>query len=247
VPKVFRFIEAARKGERRRVEIEQLNDELERFNYSVAHDLRAPLRGITGFGQALREDCGDQLSPRAHDYVERMQRSAAQMDTLISDLLKYATVGRQKLDRRAVSLDDTVRSAQSLLDAEIRERGAVTKVPQLLPIVMADATLLQVVFLNLISNAIKFVAPGVRPEVEITAKSGATRTTVYVTDNGLGVPPEAREQIFRMFERFHSEQAGNGIGLAIVHRAIERLDGQIGVDTAPGGNGSRFWIELPLA
>jgi signal transduction histidine kinase len=174
VPKVFRFIEAARKGERRRVEIEQLNDELERFNYSVAHDLRAPLRGITGFGQALREDCGDQLSPRAHDYVERMQRSAAQMDTLISDLLKYATVGRQKLDRRAVSLDDTVRSAQSLLDAEIRERGAVTKVPQLLPIVMADATLLQVVFLNLISNAIKFVAPGVRPEVEITAKSGAT-------------------------------------------------------------------------
>jgi len=140
-----------------------------------------------------------------------------------------------------------VRLAQTLLEAEIRERAAVIRVPEALPTVIADATLLQVVFLNLTSNAIKFVAPGIRPEVEITAHSGPECARVYVTDNGLGVPLEAREQIFRMFERFHPEHSGTGIGLAIVHRAIERLDGHIGVEVAPSGTGSRFWIELPLA
>ena len=247
LPKVFGLIEAARKSERRRVEIEQLNGELERFNYSVAHDLRAPLRGITGFGHALREDCGHELSPRAHGYVQKMQDSAARMDTLICDLLKYATVGRQELERRAVPLDQAIRSAQALLEGEIRAARAQISVSAPLPAVIADATLLQVVFQNLLHNAIKFVAPGVQPQVQITATTRDGKVTVHVTDNGLGIPPDAREQVFRIFERFHPEHAGTGIGLAIVHRAIERLGGRIGVEAAPQGNGSRFWFELPLA
>lgn len=247
VPKIFRLIEAARKSERRRVEIEQLNADLERFNYSVAHDLRAPLRGISGFGHLLRQEFGGQLPPRAHDYIEKMQRSASQMDALISDLLKYAMVGRQELRRQPVAVADTVRDVESLLEGEITERQALFKISAPLPTVLADPTLLQVVLLNLLSNAIKFVAPGVRPEVEVSAQVAERHATIFVTDNGLGVPPEARQQIFRVFERFHPEHPGTGIGLAIAHRAIERLDGRIGLDHAPTGTGTRFWIELPLA
>lgn len=247
VPKVFQLVESARASERRRIEIEQLNDELERFNYSVAHDLRAPLRGIAGFGQALREDYAEQLPPKARDYIEKMQRSAAQMDTLICDLLKYATIGRQPLQRTALPLDETVRAAQALLEAEIRQREAVVRVPAPLPKVTGDATLLQVVFLNLMGNAIKFVAPGVRPEVEITARTEGNRVIVYISDNGLGIPPEAREKIFRMFERFHPDYAGSGIGLALVHRAIERLDGRVGIENAASGTGTTFRVELPAA
>lgn len=247
VPKIFRLIETARASERRRIEIEQLNDELERFNYSVAHDLRAPLRGISGFGQALREDYAEQLPPKARDYIDKMQRAAAQMDTLINDLLKYATVGQQKLRQEPVALDAVVRATQALLENEIRSRNAVIKLSGPLPSVLADPTLLQIVLLNLLGNAIKFVASGVQPVVEIAAHTNADRVVVHITDNGLGLPPEAQEKIFRIFERFHPDYVGSGIGLAIVHRAIERLDGKIGVEPAPTGTGSCFWIDLPAA
>ncbi len=247
VPKIFRLIDAARKSEARRVEIEQLNEELERFNYTVAHDLRAPLRGITGFGHALQQDFGDQLPEKARSYVEKMQRSAAQMDTLICDLLKYATIGRQQLETRAVPLEEAVRAAQALLETEIQQRSATINIPRPLPTVRGDPTLLQVIFLNLLGNAIRFVARDTRPVVDITAGTDGARATLYVTDNGLGIPEDAREQIFQMFERLHPGYSGTGIGLAIVHRAVQRLGGEVGVESAPAGSGTRFWIELPLA
>jgi chemotaxis family two-component system sensor kinase Cph1 len=247
LPKVFAFIAEARKSEERRTQIEQLNQELERFNYSVAHDLRAPLRGISGFGQALREDYAAQLPEEAKAYIQRMQESAERMDQLISDLLKYATVGRQELRLRAVALDEVLRVTRSFLSAEIeRSRAELVLAPHL-PTVRGDATLLQVVFQNLIANSLKFVAPGVRPRIEITATTHERNATIRLTDNGLGIPPEARERIFQIFERFHPTHPGTGIGLPIVHRAIERLGGRIGVEPAPVGTGTRFWIELPLA
>jgi signal transduction histidine kinase len=245
VPKVFRVIDATRQSERRRLEIEQLNNELERFNYSVAHDLRAPLRGIRGFGQALREDCGEQLTATGRSYIAHMERSAADMDTLITNLLKYATIGRQELVRRPVPLEDGLRSAQWLLDAEIRRTHAQIRVPRPLPRVMADSALLEVVFVNLLGNAIKFIAPETRPEVEITSEIANGLVTVSVIDNGLGVPADAREKIFHIFERYHVGVPGTGIGLALVHRAIERMDGRIGIEAAPGDGGSRFWFQLP--
>jgi signal transduction histidine kinase len=247
VPKVFRLIDNARNSERRRIEIEQLNGELERFNYSVAHDLRAPLRGIRGFGQALREDYGDQLPPLARGYIEKMQQSAAQMDALISDLLKYATIGRQELAHAPVALDASIRSALALLDSEIRARGARLKLPETLPRAVADPTLVQVIFQNLIGNAIKFVAPNTTPEVEIAAVTALNRVRISITDNGLGIPADARANVFRIFERLHPEYSGTGIGLAIVHRAVERLGGRVGVEAAPSGTGTCFWFELPAA
>jgi signal transduction histidine kinase len=111
---------------------------------------------------------------------------------------------------------------------------------------MGDATMLQVVFQNLIGNGIKFVAPGVKPLVEISHAIVGKRATIYFTDNGIGIPRESRDRVFRIFERFHQKHDGTGIGLAIVHRAMERLQGTIGVEPAPSGTGSRFWLQLPV-
>lgn len=247
VPKVFQLIEAARHSEQRRLQIEQLNQDLERFNYSVAHDLRAPLRGIAGFSQALAEDFGPALNDEGKDYIHRVQNSVNRMDTLISDLLRYASIGRQELQLKAVSLDEVLIAAKLLMDVEIRARHGEIVSSSPLPFVKGDATLLQVVFQNLIGNALKFVEPGVRPRIEISSITDAGRVTVFFTDNGVGIPEEARVRIFGMFERFHREQPGTGIGLAIVQRAVERLQGRIGVEASPAGNGTRFWVIFPAA
>lgn len=244
VPKIFNLIKAAQQSEERRIEIEQLNQELERFNYSVAHDLRGPLRGIFGFSEILREDCTAELSPEALAHIERIQTSASHMDTLISDLLKYATIGRQQLNLTAVSLDEVFQATLGLMGAEIASRKAEVVATTPLPAVLGDATLLQVVFQNLIGNAIKFVAADVRPRVEISAKVHPGLVTFCFTDNGLGIPPEAQGRIFKLFERFHAQHVGTGIGLPIVHRAVERLNGEISVEPAPRGTGTRFTVTV---
>lgn len=244
VPKVFALVESARKGEQRRIEIEQLNQELERFNYSVAHDLRTPLRGIVGLGTALREDFSEQLPPRAQDYILRMEDSAGRMNGLISDLLRYATVGRQEIALGPVALNEAVDRAIATLDHEVRERNAQISVANL-PVVQGDPTLLFIVFKNLLANGLKFVGKDVAPKIDISARSELNRVTVFVTDNGIGVPAANRHQIFGMFERAHPEFAGSGIGLAIVHRAVERLHGTIEVIDSPTGRGTRFALHLP--
>lgn len=244
VPKVFALLDAARESERRRIEIEQLNQELERFNYSVAHDLRSPLRGIAGFSHALREDLDGQLTPDAARHLDRIQSSVTRMDALISDLLRYATVGRQVVTLEAVPLGDAVHAVLGLLEEDIRSRQAEIVVREPLPAVVADPTLLQVVLQNLIGNGLKFVAPGLKPRVEITARTQRDQVIVSIIDNGLGIPAESTHRVFGMFERFHPDTPGTGIGLSIVHRAVERLGGQVGFRPAPSGSGSEFWVSL---
>jgi signal transduction histidine kinase len=246
VPKVFRLVDAARQSEARQIQIQQLNEELERFNYSVAHDLRGPLRGISGFSQALTEDCAGELSAEAQTHIRRTQAAVGKMEALISDLLKYASIGRQELQMRRVSLDDVVRDTLALLGPEIAQRRAeIVIVTSPLPTVLGDTTLLQVAFQNLIGNAMKFVADGVLPRVEISALLEEDKVRVCVTDNGLGLPADARDKVFQMFQRYHPGHPGTGMGLRIVHRAIERMHGQIGIASAPDGrSGSQFWFRL---
>jgi signal transduction histidine kinase len=247
VPKIFDLIAAARKSEQRRTEIEQLNEDLERFNYSVAHDLRAPLRSIVGFGDVLRDDHGAELSAEAAECVVRMQRAAGRMDALVSGLLRYATIGRQQLELRPVAVAEVVRGVMQLLEREISDRKAEIRVPDDLPTVIGDASLLQVALQNLIGNAIKFVAPGVNPQVQFSWRDESGYVVLCLTDNGVGFPPDSAKRVFGMFERFHPDQPGTGIGLAIAHRAIDRMQGQIGVEPGPEGIGSRFWLRLHKA
>ncbi|GIX47810.1 MAG: hypothetical protein KatS3mg131_2021 [Candidatus Tectimicrobiota bacterium] len=224
------------------------NADLETYARSIAHDLRAPLRAIQAFAAVLRDEYGAVLDATGQDYAQRIVAAAERLDTLIADLLAWSRLGTAALVPEPVALAEVVDEAQRLLAAEIAARQAEIAVALPLPRVRAHrATLLQVV-LNLLSNAIKFVAPGVRPQVRLWAEARQGRVRLWVADNGIGIAPEAQERIFGVFERLHGIEAypGTGMGLAIVRRAMERLGGAVGVESAPG-EGSRFWIELPQA
>jgi signal transduction histidine kinase len=228
--------------------LEERNEELEAFAYTVAHDLRSPIRAMHGFSDALLQDFGDVLGYRGRDYAKRVVDAARRMDALVRDLLEYSQIARGEIDLTPVELTGVVRNAIASEDAEIRSTGAQVTVDSPLPAVLAhDATLSQAV-MNLVGNALKFVPPGKKPMVHISAERREKWTRLWVTDNGLGIAPEQHDMIFRVFERLHRREdyPGTGIGLAIVRKGVERMGGRSGVESAPGA-GSRFWIELQSA
>ncbi len=226
-------------------QLEAANKELESFAYSVSHDLRAPLRAMEGFANALLEDYGSSLDSSGRDYAERVVSAAQHMDTLIQDLLAYSRLSRSAPKANAVSLDSVLGEVMHQFNPEISNSGAQIRVERPLPEVMGDhATLVQVLS-NLLSNAIKFVQPGVKPGVKIWAEEKNGRTRLWVEDTGIGIAPEYRDRIFRIFERLQGVETypGTGIGLAIVKKGMERMGGQAGVESNPG-KGSKFWVEL---
>jgi PAS domain S-box-containing protein len=230
----------------RTAELEEINAELESFCFSVSHDLRAPLRAIQGFAHALLQDCAKGLDVTGRDYARRVVRAAGRMDNLIQDLLEYSRLTRAKLKLVPIRLAPLVAEVLFQLESEIHERGAEVSVQAPLPEVISHhGTLLQVV-MNLISNAIKFVDEGVKPKVRVWVQELRTSVRLYVEDNGIGIPHEQHDRIFKIFERLHGIETypGTGVGLAIVRKGTERLGGQVGLKSSPG-HGSLFWIDLP--
>lgn len=232
--------------QQRAQELQAAVHEMEAFSYSVSHDLRAPLRAIQGFTQALQEDYAAQLDPAGQDFAQRIVAAAGRMDILIQDLLAYSQLSRSELSPKPVSLSQIVTEATSQLQAQITEHQAIISVVEPLPDALGHRPTLVQVIANLLSNAIKFVAPGVIPHVRIWAEPYAHKVRLWVEDNGIGIPPEHAERIFRVFERLHGIETypGTGIGLAIVSKGMERMGGSAGV-TSQDGKGSRFWIDLP--
>jgi PAS domain S-box-containing protein len=232
--------------QQRTAELEESNSALEAFGYSVSHDLRAPLRTMQGFARALLEDYGPRLDDDGRDYATRITTGAARMDQLIQDLLAYSRLSRAEIKAEPVSLDSVLRMAERQLEPVLLEHRGTLTIRSPLPRVLGHETTLVQVFVNLLSNALKFVARGARSEVEVWSERRAGRVRVFVRDNGIGIQPEHQERIFAVFERLHGSETypGTGIGLAIVKKGIERLRGRSGVDSAPG-RGSTFWIELP--
>ena len=230
----------------RTAELEEINTALETFCFSISHDLRAPLRAIQGFAVKLLEDCAPDLSEKGQGYTNRIIAAARRMDTLIQDLLEYSRLSRTDLHFRQVNLVSLLAEVRFQLDAEIHERGAHILVSGPMPTVVTHRATLAQMISNLITNGIKFVAPGVTPRVRIWAEEKARCVRLYVEDNGIGIEPEKCERIFHIFERLHGVETypGTGIGLAIVRKGAERLGGRAGVDSIPNG-GSTFWIELP--
>jgi PAS domain S-box-containing protein len=232
--------------------LQEANASLESFNHVVAHDLRAPLRAMQGFAQALAEDYAPELDDEARDFIGRIVEGADRMNALLTDLLAYSRLTRADLRAALapVSLDLAVADALRALEAEVAARGARVSVEGTpLPSVLGHRSTLAQVVMNLIGNAVKFVPAGVTPEVRVWAElqgDGGTRVRLWVEDNGIGIAPEHRERIWRVFERLHGveQYPGTGVGLAIVAKAMERMGGTAGVESAPG-RGSRFWVELP--
>lgn len=234
-----------RRVKQRTAELRSVNQELEAFAYTVSHDLRAPLRAMEGFADALLEDCADRLDQNGRDYCRYIVDSASRMDALINDLLDYSRLGRTELRLRSVHLDRVVKEAIERLESEIERRQAQVAVDGALPDITTHPSMMIQVVTNLISNAIKFVESNARPEVRIWAEARENAMRLWVQDNGIGIEPQYQEQIFRVFNRLHGIESypGTGIGLAIVSRAVERLGGRYGVESSPG-TGSRFWVEF---
>jgi len=226
--------------------LEASNSAMRQFSYSVSHDLRAPLRTLQNFAEMLREDHGGRLDAPGLDLVERISATAEGMDRLTAGLLAYSRLSSARLDVEAVDLDIVASDVLDQLVGEVRKTRADVDVRSPLGVVEANQVAVHQVLLNFVSNALKFVPPGEVPRVRVlVVDEGASRRLV-VEDRGIGVPPDQAGRIFGLFERLHGNDGyeGVGMGLALAHKAAERLGERVGVEANPGG-GSRFWMTLP--
>jgi len=222
------------------------NKELEAFCYSISHDLRAPLRAMRTFSQALMEDHSSSLNDDGRHYLDRISHSAKYMDAMLNDLLEYSRLTLADLPLANLDLPLEVSEVLLSLDSEIKARNATIETSlQAAKVTAHPATLRQVLW-NLITNALKFVPSDRTPRIQITAKPGNGNVRISVIDNGIGIPAEHSSRVFNLFERLHRDPAypGTGVGLAMVRRATERMGGRAGVDSKPN-EGSTFWVELP--
>ncbi|HVM48930.1 MAG TPA: ATP-binding protein [Candidatus Acidoferrum sp.] len=307
-----KLIEANQDLERRVAErtasLEETINDLEDFSHSITHDLRAPLRAISAFAEILRSECGECGRPGAQEHIDRIITAAGRMDKLIQDVLQYSRVARTQMDLTPVDAEKLLRGIIQTYPAfQPPQVGISIQAP--LPRVLGNEAALTQCFSNLLGNAIKFVAPGRRPEIRIWAEpapgtlyelqpgapaphpfpvaigweeggrrprealvhgpnaaqgaveapnrpavgqAGAQNTRplpprplvrLWFADNGVGIPKEAQERIFRMFQRLDRSYDGTGVGLTVVRKAVEKMGGKVGLESEPGA-GSRFWLDL---
>jgi PAS domain S-box-containing protein len=228
----------------RTAELTETNAQLEAFVYSIAHDLRAPLRSMQAFSSLLLDEYASKLDDTARHYAQRVLRGAESMDTLVLDLLAYGRVARSQIELTATDVKTAWGTAVLQHEHTIREKNASIEALAPLPQVCAHEATFTQVLANLLGNALKFVPPGLTPHVKLSAETRHDFVRLWVEDNGIGISPEYHDRIFRVFERLNGkEYGGTGIGLSIVRKGVERMGGRVGVESVPG-HGSRFWIEL---
>jgi signal transduction histidine kinase len=229
----------------RTAELERSNEELEAFNYSVSHDLRAPLRSINGFGQALEEEYREQLDETGLDYIRRVQLSASRMGMLIDDMLRLSRIGRQEMKRTEVDLSELARQAFKKLHESDPGRNVVFHGDSGLK-VRGDSQLLEIALDNLMSNAWKYSSRVAQAEITFgrVEKDGVNQ--FYLRDNGVGFDMKYADKLFVAFQRLHagSEFEGTGVGLATVARIVHRHGGAIWAESEVE-KGATFFFELP--
>ena len=234
------------KVQNRTAELQATNAQLEELVYSIAHDLRAPLRAMQGFSKLLVDQYGPVLEGDGREYADRVMRAAERMDAMTLDLLAYGRMARSDISLAPVSIKRVWDLAAAQCEKMIEETGARVEVVEPLPIVLGEEPILTQVFANLLNNALKFVRHGEKPEVRVRSDSTNPNARIWVEDKGIGIPEQYHERVFRVFERLDGARfSGTGIGLSIVRKGVERMGGRVGVES--NGKGSRFWIELPLA
>jgi len=231
----------------RTAQLQTTISDLEAFSYSLSHDMRAPLRAMEGYTQLLRNILAEKLGPRELDFFGRIMASAERLDALIQDVLQYSRVARAPLELKAIDLEKLVAHVISDYPTLHPPAAKIDIQKPLIRVLAHEAFLTQCVS-NLLSNAVKFVAPGVKPHVTIYTKLFGQDVRLFVQDNGIGIPYENQKQIFGIFQRLHANTTypGTGIGLAIVQKAVERMGGRVGLESA-FGKGSKFWLQLKRA
>ncbi len=230
----------------RTAQLQAANEDLEEFAYSISHDMGAPLRAIQGYAHILIDDIGDSLKANHLRLLKQVAANAKQLATFMADLLTYSRFRQTEIQLAPVSLSEALTEVLAQLGPDIQSQQAQIQLKEPLPTVQANRPVLIQVLTNLLSNAVKFVATGVQPHIYIWTEQDDRQTRLWIEDNGIGIAPEEQEQIFRPFARLHREEdyPGTGIGLATARKGIERMGGQLGVESQLG-QGSRFWIVLP--
>jgi len=228
--------------------LEDINREQEAFNYSISHDLRAPLVTISNYAGIVMSDHVATLSAEGLTMVQRIQGAATRMEATLKNLLQYSTLAREEIVLGAVDVDRSVADLLVEHRGIIQERQAVITVDRPLPDVRGSAVILSQALANLLTNALKYTEPDKSPRVHISAERRGTNVILKVADEGIGIDLKFHERIFQIFERLHgySRYPGSGVGLAIVRRAVDRMNGRIWVESQPG-KGSCFHLELPAA
>ncbi|HPQ39485.1 MAG TPA: ATP-binding protein, partial [bacterium] len=233
--------------ETRTREIQEMNRELQMFAGTISHDLQGPLRTIEETLERVKSKCING-APEADLEINRASVLLHRVNQLLRGLLEYTRLTRKDIEMSPVGLSQICSEAVLQLDGMIHEHNARVTIERPMPRVKTHSYTLIRVIQNLLSNAIKFVEIGRQPRVILRSELREDMVRLWVIDNGIGIAPEYEERIFEAFQRLHGadEYPGNGLGLAIVKRAVERMNGRFGV-ISEVGEGSRFWIELPVA
>lgn len=222
-------------------ELREANRSMEVFSHSLSHDLKGPLRAITGFAEMLKQGCREKLDADERGYLDRITTAASRMENLMRDVLTYNQISHSDSPLQAVPLNTLVRQ---LVDEFPLEKRGCFNIAAPLPDVRANPSLLGQCIANLLSNAVKFVPRDRTPAIRIQAEQDQSFVKLWVVDNGIGIAPEYHEKVFKLFERAAPDYEGTGVGLAVLAKAMERMGGSFGVESELG-HGSRFWIRLP--
>jgi PAS domain S-box-containing protein len=227
--------------------LRESNAELEAFSYSLAHDMGAPLRAIRNFTQMVVEDCAEKLGPENTELLKKVLSASNRMGRLMQDVLAFSRISRKDLESKVVDVENLVLDIVLEWPELQPPRAEVQLESPLQPVVGQEASLTQCLT-NLLGNAVKFVAPGVTPKVRIYSEPRDDQVRLWVEDNGIGIAPDLQQTIFEAFRRIHNTEdySGSDLGVAIVRKAVERMGGTVGVESAVG-QGSKFWIQLPRA
>ena len=227
-------------------ELELMNKELESFSYSISHDLRAPLRSINGFSEVLKQDYEKNLDQEGKHILSRIIEGGLKMNSLIDSMLSLSRLGRKELVKQQINMQALVNSVIKELNAEKENNHILWHIKQLLSI-KGDPELLRQVYMNLISNAIKYSSKRLTPEIEIGSMTKNNEVVYYVKDNGVGFNMKYQDKLFGVFQRLHGVQEfdGNGVGLAIVKRIVNRHGGTVWAE-GEINMGSTFSFTLPL-
>ena len=228
-------------------DLETSNNELESFAYSVSHDLRAPLRHVVGYSELLQRQASSLLDEKSRRFMQTILESSKRMGNLIDDLLAFSRIGRTETKNTLVSLDQLVKEVVAEIEQDTGRRDIVWKIHPV-PVCYGDRSMLKLVIVNLVSNAVKFTRMRARAEIDIGCVDGEHEVEVFVRDNGAGFEMQYVDKLFGVFQRLHlpEEFEGTGIGLATVRRIIHRHGGEV---RAEGGvdKGATLYFSLPKA